>query len=142
MAELIGLEFEIDKSQFAKFDREVKLTVEEASRITVRKAFDRIDIATGIKKYTQNSGPAKPSGSTYIRTFKLKKNARRKITKHILPVEGEWLAQAKYASFVIGLANQQALIHSGRWPALELAINDVNSNISNDFDKAMKKVQR
>ena len=142
MAKLIEIEIEVDKKSLADLDKETKLTTEEALRNTVRVAFDRIDASTSIRAYTQNAKPAKPQGSTYIRTFELKKSARRRITRRKIPVEGEWKAQIEYASFVIGLSAQQAQIHQGRWNPLEQAINNVETNISDDFDKAMKKVSK
>ncbi len=142
MAELVEIEFKIDKSQLAKFDRQTRDATETALVITVKKALDRIEKSTLIKDYTQNSNPSKPQGSTYIRTFKLQDSSRKQIIRDRLPVEGRWQAKTKYASFVIGLSNQQAAIHSGRWPVLELAIETADKNMSNDFDKAMKKVQK
>jgi hypothetical protein len=142
MAELITLEFEIDKGQLAKFDRETRRITEKALVLTVGKVLDRIEKATLIKDYTQNSKPSKPQGSTYIRIFKLQDSSRKQITRDRIPIEGRWEARAHYASYVIGLAEQQAEIHKGRWPSLELAINNVNVTISDDFDKAMKKVQK
>lgn len=143
MADVISIDFEVDKKSLKELDTRTRSITEEALRNTIRRAFDRIDKSTRIREYTQNSKPAKPEGSTYIRTFNLQKSARRRITKRKLPgVEGEWKAEIRYASYVIGLASQQAEIHKGRWNFLEQAINNVNLEVGNDFDKEMKKASK
>jgi hypothetical protein len=142
MAELIELEFEVDKKSLSKFERETRGVTEKALVITVNKALDNIEKSTLIREYTQNAKPKKPKGSKYIRHFILRQSSLKRITRNTIPVEGKWEAKIKYASYVIGLENQQALIHKNRWPALELGIKLANENMSKDFDDAMKKVQK
>ena len=143
MADVLSVEFEIDKSQFAKFKKQTVGVTELATAITIRKALDHVERATLIKNYTQNSKPAKPEGSTYIRTFRMQQSSRKEMTSTKFPaIEGRWEAKIKYASYVIGPISAQAEIHKNRWPALEAAITFADQNISIDFNKAMKKVQK
>ena len=113
-------------------------TQNAAVRTTAR-LLDIVEDATLITQYTQTSKPSKPTGSTYVRTFRLQRSSQKRITRDKLPVEGTWEAKTKYASYVIGLAGQQAAIHSGRWPALELALNNANVKASPIFDEEMSK---
>lgn len=66
--------------------------------------------------YGPDSGPSRPAGSTYQRTFTL---ARASRTRVISPDRGEWYNEAPYARFVIGSVRQQAGIHRGRWKSIE-----------------------
>lgn len=73
-----------------------------------------------IKRYTSNSMPAKPSGSTYQRTFELRESSRVIGPDwHGDTLTGSWTADADYAEFVIGPKNRQARIHRGRWRSEE-----------------------
>jgi hypothetical protein len=100
---------------------------------------DIVEETTLIRQYTQTAKPAKPLGSDYIRIFRLQRSSEKKITRDKLPVEGRWEAKTQYASWVIGLAAQQAPIHMGRWPVLELAIGNANRLASPIFDEEMSK---
>ena len=114
----------------------------QTGRATVRmvaRLLDVVEDTTLIRQYTQTAKPAKPTGSDYIRTFRLQRSSEKKITRDKLPVEGSWEAKTQYASMVIGLAAQQAPVHVGRWPALELAIDNVNRLASPIFDEEMNK---
>jgi hypothetical protein len=143
VADVVSLELSINPKSLAKFEADTKGVTERALAITIEGALDRIEKATLIKDYTQNSKPSKPEGSTYRRTFRLQDSSRKEMTSKKLPkISGRWEARIKYASQVIGPIAEQSEIHKGRWPALELAINNVNTTIADDFDKAMKKVQK
>lgn len=114
----------------------------QTGRATVRmvgRLLDVIEDSTLIRQYTQTAKPAKPTGSDYIRTFRLQRSSQKKITRDKLPVSGTWEAKTEYASMVIGFAAQQAPIHAGRWPVLELAIGNANRSASPIFDEEMNK---
>ena len=114
----------------------------QTGRATVRMVVRLLDIVedtTLIRQYTQTAKPSKPTGSDYIRTFRLQRSSEKQITRDKLPVEGSWEAKTESASFVIGLAAQQAPIHTGRWPVLELAIGNANRLASPIFDEEMSK---
>ncbi|MCK5062283.1 hypothetical protein KAR28_07095, partial [Candidatus Parcubacteria bacterium] len=100
---------------------------------------DVVEDSTLITQYTQTSKPSKPTGSTYIRTFRLQRSSRKQITRNKLPIEGTWEAKTRYASYVIGLAGEQAAIHVGRWPVLELALNNANVKAPQIFNEEMSK---
>ena len=134
----LSIEITIDKEdvkQFAKTPDKINA----AAVRTTQRLLDRLEAATLITTYTQNAGPHKPEGSTYIRTFRLQRSSKKQITRKTFPVEGRWEAKAEYASRVIGLAAQQAAIHAGRWPILEGAINNVNFIAPKVFDEEMAK---
>lgn len=114
--------------------------IERATARTVERLLDRVEDATLITQYTQNAKPAKPTGSTYIRTFRMQRSSEKKMKSRRLPaIEGQWEAKTEYASLVIGRANQQAAIHSGRWPALELAINIIDTTVRKIFEEEIGK---
>ncbi len=112
---------------------------ERATVRMVARLLDVVEDATLIKQYTQTAKPTKPTGSAYIRTFRLQRSSEKQITRDKLPVAGQWEAKTKYASMVIGMAAQQAPIHMGRWPVLELAIGNANRLASPIFDEEMSK---
>lgn len=116
--------------------------IERATVRMVGKLLDVVEDTTLIRQYTQTAKPAKPAGSNYTRTFSLQRSSDKQITRDKLPVEGSWEAKTQYASMVIGLAADQAPIHAGRWPALELAINQVNTNAQKDFDKEVERLKK
>jgi hypothetical protein len=106
---------------------------------TVTRLLDVIEDTTLIRQYTQTSRPTKPTGSNYIRTFRMQRNSEKQITRERLPVAGFWRAKVEYASMVIGLSAQQAPIHIGRWPMLEAAINRTNRLASPIFNEEVSK---
>lgn len=134
----LQIEISIDEDDVKQFARTPDKIEAAAVRMTGR-LLDRLEAATLIKTYTQNAGPHKPEGSTYIRTFRLQRSSHKEIVRDKFPVEGRWEAKAGYASEVIGLAEQQAAIHVGRWPILEGAINNVNFIAPKVFDEEMAK---
>ena len=77
------------------------------------------------KAYTQDSNPAKPSNSRYIRTFNLQ-NSTEKV--HVSRFEGEWVSDIEYAHYVLGSKSEQAPIHVGRWKSKEMVIQETISN--------------
>lgn len=137
---LIDIEVEIDPKSAKKLQKQSTREIERATVRTVDRLTERAEDATLITQYTQTAKPAKPTGSDYIRTFRLQRSSERRIIRNTLPVEGIWEAKTQYASQVIGLAKDQAPIHAGRWPALELAINEVNANAQKDFDKEVERL--
>jgi len=128
----------IDQSDIKQLEK-IPGQIERATVRMVKRLLDVVEDTTLIRQYTQTAKPSKPAGSDYIRTFRLQRSSEKKITHDKLPVEGSWEAKTEYASMVIGLAAQQAPIHAGRWPALELAISNVNRLNSPIFDEEMSK---
>ncbi len=139
---LISVEVEIDPKSIKKLQKQSTREIERAAVGTVNRLTARAEDATLITQYTQTAKPNKPTGSDYRRTFRLQRSSERRIIRDTLPVEGIWEAKTQYASMVIGLAADQAPIHAGRWPALELAINQVNTNAQKDFDKEVARVTK
>lgn len=139
---LIDVEVEIDPKSAKKLQRQSIKSIETVAIRTVERLTKRAEDTTLITQYTQTAKPAKPTGSDYIRTFRLQRSSERRITHRALPVEGIWEAKVKYASQVIGLAKDQAPIHAGRWPSLELAINQVNTNVQKDFDEEVARLTK
>jgi len=139
---LIDVEVEIDPKSAKKLQKQSTKNIEIATVRTVERLTERAEQATLITQYTQAAQPTKPAGSTYIRTFKMQRSSERRITHRPLPVEGSWEAKTKYASSVIGLAQDQAPIHRGRWPPLELAINNINANAQKDFDEEVERLTK
>ncbi len=139
---LVSVEVEIDPKSIKKLQKQSTREIERAAVGTVNRLTARAEDATLITQYTQTARPAKPTGSDYIRTFRLQRSSERRIVRDTLPVEGIWEAKTQYASMVIGLAADQASIHAGRWPVLELAINQVNTNAQKDFDKEIERLAR
>lgn len=139
---LVELEFEIDQRSIDKMSKQSKRVIEKAAAIAVERMVKRVEDATLITQYTQNARPAKPAGSTYIRTFRLQSSSETRLVRDTFPIEARWEAKTEYASFVIGMAEDQAEIHKGRWPSLELAITNVNMTAQDEFDKAMEKVNK
>lgn len=135
-----GLDVQIivDQNDIKQLEKIPAQTGRATVRMVVR-LLDVVEDTTLIRQYTQTAKPAKPTGSDYIRTFRLQRSSDKQITRDKLPVEGSWEAKTEYASFVIGLDAQQAPIHSGRWPVLELAIGNVNRQAPPIFDEEMSK---
>jgi hypothetical protein len=138
---LIGVEIEIDPRSVKKLQKQSTKEIELATVRTVERLTERAEDTTLITQYTQTAKPSKPLGSDYIRTFKLQRSSKRRIIRDTFPVEGSWEAKTKYASLVIGLAKDQAPIHRGRWPVLELAIANVEANAQSDFDKEVARIK-
>jgi hypothetical protein len=138
---LIELEFEIDSNSAKKLQKQSERGIELATTRTVERLTERAEQATLVTQYTQTANPHKPAGSTYIRTFRLQRSSERRIIRDTFPIEGSWEAKTQYASSVIGLAQDQAAIHRGRWPSLELAINNVEINAQKDFDKEIARLK-
>lgn len=113
--------------------------IEAAAVRMTERLLGKVEDATLITKYTQTARPNKPAGSTYVRTFLMQRSSKKQITRNVFPIEGAWQAKTAYASFVIGKASEQAAIHSGRWPVLELAINQVNVLAPKIWDEELSK---
>ena len=115
----------------------------KAAQTTVNYGLNEIEQAQ-ILRYTSISRPSRPPGSTYIRTFKLRRSSRkRKAAKMAFSVEGTWWADpstASYAPFVIGHATQQATIHAGRWRSLEEVTKRVARKIGNKLAEEVSKI--
>jgi hypothetical protein len=139
---LIDVDIEIDTKSAKKLQKQFTGGIWAATLATIKGLTKRAEDATLITQYTQTAKPAKPLGSDYIRTFRLQRSSERRIVHRPLPVEGIWEAKARYASRVIGLAKDQAPIHAGRWPPLEVAINQVNINAQSDFDKEVARLTK
>jgi len=142
MAQALKIDIVVDQNDIDKLGKEARRGVETAALVMTERLLDKVEEATLVRKYTQNSNPSKPPGSTYIRKFILQSSSSKAITKSNLPIEGTWIARARYASFVVGEADQQAAIHKGRWPALEVALTAVVSNAQPIFDDEFKKVAK
>lgn len=128
----------VDQSDVKNLEKMPGQIETAAVRMTVR-LLDVVEETTLIRQYTQTSKPAKPTGSDYIRTFRLQRSSQKQIIRDKLPISGIWEAKTEYASMVIGQAAQQAAIHMGRWPVLELALGNVNRSASPIFDEEMNK---
>jgi len=139
---LIDVDIEIDPKSAKKLQKQFAGGIWAATLATIKRLLKRAEDATLITQYTQTARPAKPTGSDYIRTFKLQRSSERRIVHRPLPVEGLWEAKIRYASQVIGLAADQAPIHAGRWPSLELAIREVNANAQKDFDEEVERLTK
>jgi hypothetical protein len=135
---VLDVEIVVDQSDVKQLEKIPEQT-EQATIRTVARLLDVVEDTTLIRQYTQTAKPAKPLGSDYVRTFRLQRSSKKEITRERLPVAGQWEAKTEYASMVIGLAAQQAPIHAGRWPILELAISNANRLASPIFDEEMAK---
>lgn len=134
----LDIQIVVDQNDVKQLEKIPGQVQNAAIRMTAR-LLDVVEGATLITQYTQTSKPSKPTGSTYIRTFRLQRSSQKRITRDKLPVEGIWEAKTQYASYVIGLAGEQAAIHVGRWPVLELALNNANVKAPQIFDEEMNK---
>lgn len=134
----LNVEIIVDQSDVKQIEK-IPGQTERASLRMVARLLDVVEDTTLIRQYTQTSKPAKPTGSDYIRTFRLQRSSLKQIVRSTLPILGSWEAKTEYASMVIGLAAQQAPIHMGRWPVLELAIGNANKSASPIFDEEMAK---
>lgn len=135
----LNIEIVVDQNDVKRLERIPGQTGAATVRMVAR-LLNNVEEATLIRQYTQTSKPAKPSGSTYIRTFRMQRSSKKTMLRASGPViEGQWEAKTKYASYVIGPAAEQAAIHSGRWPVLELAVNNANQQAAPIFDEEMRK---
>ncbi len=140
MADL-DIDIIVNRRQLNALDREVRRNIERASVNTVIRVADKVEETTLIRKYTQTSQPAKPLGSTYVRKFVLRAGSVKRLVSTRLPsVEAKWTSQAKYSSYVIGFSSQQSQIHRGRWPSLELVLNNVNHVTKPIFEEEWRRV--
>jgi hypothetical protein len=134
----LNVEIIVDQNDVEQVEK-IPGQTERATIRMVARLLDLIEDTTLIRQYTQLAKPAKPLGSDYIRTFRLQRSSKKQITRSTLPIVGSWEAKTEYASMVIGLSSQQAPIHAGRWPMLELAIGNANKSASPIFDEEMAK---
>lgn len=139
---LIDVDVEIDTKSAKKLQKQSTEEIERATVRTADRLTERVEDTTLITQYTQSAKPAKPLGSSYVRTFRLQRSSERRIISNTFPVEGSWEAKTEYASRVIGLAKNQAPIHAGRWPSLELAIAQVNASAQKDFDEEIERLTK
>lgn len=142
MTEGPQIRFEIDEKSLADFQRATEKQIEQAAAMTVFALAQLVGDKSLLTQYTQNSKPAKPTGSTYIRTFNLQRSSQTRLVRDTMPVEASWEAKTEYASYVIGKTDQQAAIHSGRWPNLEYTIKEVEKEAPKIFDESMRKVTK
>ena len=140
----MSIEIEID------FDvRKLDQIIKKQENLINRAAIDATnDILTftelaQIKRYTTDSMPPKPAGSTYQRTFKLRKSSR--VTSAQIrgrDVLGKWEALASYAQDVLGARADQSPIHRGRWRSLEDVVQRINQKAPEIVDKHLKRLLR
>lgn len=134
----LNVQIIVDQDDVKQLEKIPSQTERAAVRMVAR-LLDKIEDATLIKRYTQTANPSKPSGSTYVRTFRMQKSSEKTMVRDKLPIEGRWEAKTQYASYVIGPSAGQAAIHSGRWPVLELAVTNANVIAPQIFDEEMSR---
>lgn len=126
--------FEIDKKALAlelnRFNKGLVNSISIGLKRAVERGLVEIELAQ-IKGYLSNSNPAKPAGSTYVRTFKLRNSSRTKVSGSKFP-RGVWDTDgsAPYDSLVLGTRSQQARIHRGRWRSQEDVIKIVDEKLT------------
>jgi hypothetical protein len=112
------LEVKINEADFRNAAREEELRIERRLNSGVDRILDTIEAAQ-IGSYQAGSNPARPPGSTYIRTFDLQRASKKQRTRRILPeISGVWSVdegKVRYGDYVLGTRAQQARIHRGRW---------------------------
>lgn len=72
-----------------------------------------------VHAYTSSASPAQPPGSTYERTFTLRRSSKKRRTGRF---SGIWETDegiASYDRYVIGKRSEQANIHRGRWKSTQ-----------------------
>lgn len=114
----------------AKFDR---IKVNKILTPPMRRALFRIE--RYMKKY-----PAKPKGSTYVRTRALGNRWEAQESKTITD-DGENLTgtianNVQYAPLVQS-ARFQVRVHRGRWRTDQMAVDELRAAIVDDFNKAI-----
>ena len=112
---LIEVETDLDRGMI---DR--RLT--DALNRGMDKILDTVELIQA-HKYLSDALPQRPSGSTYKRTFRLRRASRKQRTGYSLDnIGGIWYVDegaADYAPEVIGPRAEQKPIHRGRWLSLE-----------------------
>lgn len=121
--------YQIPEAEIAAVILQKERDIEANLNTAVDKILDLVENSQ-IKSYTAGGNPARPSGSTYVRTFTLQRASEKERTGSKLPdISGVWRAnegKARYAPYVLGSRAEQAAVHRGRWKALEDVIAEVN----------------
>lgn len=124
----LTITIEIPVKQFAKSADLAQKEIQTRLVAGVNAILDLIE-ATQIHKYTAAGEPDQPTGSTYVRTFTLRRSSRKEIKRRRLPIiQGLWssdLNEAPYNKYVIGPLNEQAPIHRDRWKSIEEVVTEV-----------------
>lgn len=105
---------------------DVRATIEKRIEVGLDKAMDRLLEQTEqaqVLTYTRTAHPTPPPGSTYERTFTLRRaSKKRRPGRTLRNMVGEWYIDesiADYGPYVIGSEAEQAEIHRGRWKGTE-----------------------
>jgi hypothetical protein len=137
---MADIELDVKSEQVSKF---LDVTPGKVKGVFGQVATLLLDVAeqAQILLYKQNSGPAKPPDSKYVRTFDLQASSERKI-RNLSPFgfQAEWFTDLSYAPFVLGKVSQQAPIHRGRWKSLETVISILNRKVGPITKKILNKV--
>lgn len=139
------ISYEVDDAEVQRLLEEIPDDVNRASVTAVKKTLDAIENAQ-IKTYTNSAKPAQPSGSTYVRTFRLKGSSKRKNPRNVKnrssAVEGVWWSEGvDYASLVIGTRQQQAGVHAGRWKSLETVADEGQKALARFMGEEIQKIK-
>lgn len=120
--------YEITEAELQAVILQKERSIEDDLNTAVDKILDLVENSQ-IKSYTAGGNPARPSGSTYVRTFTLQAASEKERTGRKLPdISGVWRAnegKARYAPYVLGSRAEQAPVHRGRWKALEDVVKEV-----------------
>ncbi len=121
---------------FSELAEDIQDAILEGSRKGVDSSLDII-AGTQVESYTKTSRPKQPTGSTYNRTFLLKKSSKKrkaKITNQ--RVKGVWLSDGSIAPYNIYVlsSDKQAAIHAGRWMTDEELAQDTLPDVQDEIE--------
>jgi len=124
-----ALTVDIDfKPKLKDIIRAINGDLKKVNVIFADKMLDEIEL-TQIHAYTSGGMPAKPGGSTYKRTFKLRASSKRRVKKVTFrTIQAAWFTDLDYAPYVLGSKSEQAEVHQGRWKSTEEVADSVNKN--------------
>lgn len=120
----------------------VRNGLENLSRDIPKVSIERIgasadEIMTIMRKY-----PAKPPGSKYVRTYRLKNSwKKKKVTGLGYSVEADPVQKGRhYGKYVVGNAygEQQAGVHAGRWKLFYEVVQKQTDKLIRSIDRAIK----
>ena len=117
---MLTIKVKVQKSDVKRELRQIRGRITLALNNARDKALVAVAL-TQVESYGTDSRPAKPQGSTYTRTGKLRRGGRKKVTSTRLPdISGEFYTEGvPYDKYVVGKLSEQAAIHKGRWLSLE-----------------------
>ena len=114
--------------------------ITKVNKVFAEKLLDEVEL-TQIHGYVSDGNPSQPGGSTYKRTFTLRKSSKRKIGRVTFKnIPAQWSTDLDYAPFVLGSKDQQAGIHIGRWKSTEEVATSVNKKIDDIYSESWHEV--